>query len=55
MSLLTQVVEVPRTREQLRAELGLTGHPLILLRIGRAPKTPASLRRPLAELIERGE
>jgi nitroreductase len=55
MSLLTQVVEVPGTRQQLRAELGLTGHPLILLRVGRALKTPAALRRPLAELVERGE
>jgi nitroreductase len=51
MSLLTQVVEVPRTRQQLRAELGLAGHPLILLRIGTAPKTPTSLRRPLSELL----
>jgi len=52
LSLLTQVVEVPRTREQLRAELGLTGHPLVLLRIGLAPKTPAAQRRPLTELID---
>ena len=51
MSLLTQVVEVPRTRQQLRAELGLASHPLALLRIGTAPKTPASQRRPLTELL----
>jgi len=51
LSLLTQVVEVPRTRQQLRAELGLTGHPLILLRVGTAPKTPTSQRRPLTELL----
>jgi nitroreductase len=51
MSLLTQVVEVPRTRQQLRAELGLTSHPLVLLRIGKAPRTPTSQRRPLTELL----
>lgn len=51
MSLLTQVVEVPRTREQLRAELGLISHPLVLLRVGEAPIVPSSLRRPLAELL----
>jgi nitroreductase len=52
LSLLTQVVEVPRTREQLRTELGLTSHPLVLLRIGKAPITPGAPRRPLTELIE---
>ena len=51
MSLLTQVVEVPRTRQQLRAELGLESHPLVLLRIGKAPVTASSQRRPLPELF----
>ncbi|HEU5268606.1 MAG TPA: nitroreductase family protein [Jatrophihabitans sp.] len=52
LSLLTQVVEVARTREQLRATLDLTSHPLVLLRIGTAAITPSSLRRPLAELMD---
>jgi nitroreductase len=51
MSLLTQVVEVPRTRQQLRAELGLDSHPLVLLRIGKAPVTASSQRRPLADVL----
>ena len=52
MSLLTQVIEVPRTRQQLRAELGLPGHPLVLLRIGKAPVTASSQRRPLTDLLQ---
>jgi hypothetical protein len=52
LSLLTQVVEVPGTREQLRAELGLISHPLILLRVGKAPITPVSFRRHLSELVD---
>jgi hypothetical protein len=50
-SLLTQVVEVPSTRELLRSELGLTTHPHVLLRVGRAPATPASRRRKLVEVL----
>jgi hypothetical protein len=52
ISLLTQVVEVPRTRERLRTELGLASHPLVLLRIGKALATPTAPRRSLTELIE---
>ncbi|HEU5268910.1 MAG TPA: hypothetical protein VFU36_03230 [Jatrophihabitans sp.] len=54
MSLLTQVVEVPRTRQLLRAELGLPSHPLVLLRVGKAPVTASSQRRPISELVEEG-
>lgn len=53
-SLLTQVIEVPRTRELLRHELKLSMYPHVLLRIGRAPVTPTSRRRRLGDvLIER--
>jgi nitroreductase len=52
MSLLTQVVEVPRTREQLRAELRLPSHPLVLLRIGKAPITASSQRRALNDMLD---
>ena len=50
-SLLTQVTEVPATRAELRRELKLTGHPHVLLRIGRAPTTPASRRRRLVDVL----
>lgn len=49
---LTQIVEVARTRQELRTELGITTHPFVLLRVGRASLTPASRRRPLSELID---
>ena len=48
---LTQVVEIPRTRAQLREELGLDMNPHVLLRIGRAAKTPASRRRRLVDVL----
>jgi hypothetical protein len=51
---LTQVVEIPTTREALRQELSLTMYPHVLLRVGRAPVTPATRRRSLNEvLVER--
>ena len=50
-SLLTQVTEVPSTRAQVRRELGLTGHPHVLMRIGRAPATPAARRRRLVDVL----
>jgi hypothetical protein len=50
-SLLTQVTEVPSTRAELRQELQLAAHPHVLLRIGRAPITPASRRRRLVEVL----
>jgi hypothetical protein len=48
---LTQVIEVPRTRALLRDELGLAMNPHVLLRIGRAAKTPASRRRRLVDVL----
>jgi nitroreductase len=51
MSLFTQLIEVPATRHQLRTELGLTMRPHVLLRVGRAPATPASRRRKLVEVL----
>jgi hypothetical protein len=48
---LTQVTEVPSARTQLRTELGLTGYPHVLLRIGRAAATPGSRRRRLVDVI----
>ena len=50
-SLLTQVTEVPSARANLRHELGLRSYPHVLLRVGRAPQTPASRRRRLVEVL----
>ena len=48
---LTQVVEIPVTRAGLRSELELTMQPHVLLRVGRAPATPASRRRRLSDVL----
>ncbi|SDJ46452.1 Nitroreductase family protein [Frankineae bacterium MT45] len=48
---LTQIVELPRTRMMLRRELNLAMYPLVLMRIGRAPTTPATPRRALSDLL----
>ena len=59
---MTQALEVPDTRSRLAAELGLVGHPQMVLRVGRAPaglddhrgaRQPASGRgRPRTPLAE---
>lgn len=49
---LTQVIEVAVTNAQLRADLSLRMHPHVLLRVGRAPTTPATRRRRLASMID---
>jgi len=48
---LTQVTEIPTARAQLRQQLNLTTYPHVLLRIGRAPLTPASPRRHMTEVL----
>lgn len=48
---LTQVVEVATTRDRLRRELDLMLYPDVLLRIGHAPATPATRRRPLVDTV----
>lgn len=48
---LTHLVEVRQTHEQLRTELGLTGAPQTLLRVGRAPETVPTQRRALVDVI----
>jgi hypothetical protein len=49
--LMSEVAEMPPIRAMLRRELGLTGAPHLLLRVGRAPATPASRRRRLVEVL----
>lgn len=48
---LTQVIEVARTNDQLRQELRLTMRPHVLLRVGRAPRTPGTRRRRLVDVL----
>lgn len=48
---LTQVIEVARCHEQLREELHLSWHPDVVLRVGRAPVTPATRRRLLSDVL----
>lgn len=47
----TQVVEVPSLRTQLRGGLRLDLWPHVVLRVGHAPPTPASRRRPLSAVL----
>lgn len=48
---LTQAVEVPVTRIQLRSALIWDAHPQLLLRVGRADSTPPTPRRSAEEII----
>lgn len=50
-SFFTQVIEVPRTNVLMRQELRLTMHPHVLLRIGRAERTPMTRRRRLVYVL----
>jgi len=47
----TQVIEVPQTNALLRSELQLVMHPHLLLRVGRAPRTPETRRRRLVDVL----
>jgi len=49
---LTQVLDVPSTREALRAELGLIGRPQMLLRLGYGSGGTASPRRSVEDVLE---
>ncbi|MGY1666695.1 Acg family FMN-binding oxidoreductase [Geodermatophilus sp. SYSU D00696] len=49
---LTQAVEVPVTRTQLRSALTWDAHPQSVLRIGRAPATSPTPRRPRGTVVE---
>jgi hypothetical protein len=51
-SFLSQIVEVPETREQLRHLLRATRPPQVVLRIGRGYPVPATPRRPVADLLD---
>ena len=51
VSTLSQVVEVDETNHRLRRELGLTVHPQVLLRVGRARSVPSTRRRRLVDVL----
>ena len=48
---MTQVLEIPPTREMLAHQLGLVGHPQILLRLGYGHGHSSSPRRPVDEVL----
>ena len=48
---VNQTVELPALRAELRSLLGLDGRPSLVLRVGRGPALPKSLRRPVAEVM----
>jgi hypothetical protein len=50
-SIYSQPVEVPRTRQALRSELRLSGHPHLLVRAGLAEPTPPTPRRDPEDVI----
>jgi nitroreductase len=51
-SMLSQPIEVPAAREQLRLALGRYGTPQMVLRIGYGEPGVATPRRPIADVIE---
>lgn len=50
-----EVVEVAGTNAGLRRELGLSMHPQLLLRVGRAPRLPMTRRRRLVDVLIESE
>jgi nitroreductase len=54
-SVFTQIIESPSLRVALSHELRLGLRPHIVLRVGRAPLTPASPRRHLADVLDEDE
>jgi hypothetical protein len=51
-SLFTQVIEVAALRVQLRDQLRLGMHPHLVIRVGRAPVTAASMRRHVSDILD---
>jgi hypothetical protein len=51
-SMLSQPIEVPSAREQLRLALGRHGTPQMVLRIGYGDPGSSSARRPVLEVID---
>jgi hypothetical protein len=51
-SLFTQVIEVAALRVQLRDQLHLGMYPHLVIRVGRAPVTAATMRRRVSDVLE---
>lgn len=51
-SFLNQPLQVPALRARIRSQLGVSGWPQIILRMGYAPPTRATPRRELAEVLD---
>jgi hypothetical protein len=49
--MISQPIEVPAAREQLRRSLGRSGMPQMALRIGYGQPAGPSRRRPVAEVL----
>jgi hypothetical protein len=50
---MSQAMEVPETRAELRRELGVEGRPQLLLRAGVAQAAASTPRLPLADSVGR--
>ena len=50
--LFTQFTEVPRIRRQVRTDLRLVGHPQVALHIGYSPRTAATPRRAVPDVVD---
>ncbi|HEX2904861.1 MAG TPA: nitroreductase family protein [Jatrophihabitans sp.] len=51
VSVFSQLTEVADLRRRLCRQLALPGYPQVLLRVGHAPATPATPRRPFSALV----
>ncbi|MCC5873364.1 MAG: hypothetical protein JJU22_13265 [Gammaproteobacteria bacterium] len=47
-------IETPGVGESFRSWLGVDGWPMLMIRLGRGPRAPYSLRRPVADVIDVG-
>jgi nitroreductase len=50
-SYFNQTTEVAELRDRLTSELQITGHPQLLIRVGRGSAVPHSPRRPIADVL----
>jgi hypothetical protein len=48
---VNQPIEVPRLREELRSCLGTAAYPQLMVRFGRGPRSPYSLRRSVDDVL----
>ena len=51
-SFLNQPLQVPALRARIRSQLGVSGYPQVILRMGYAPRTRATPRRDLDDVLD---